>query len=530
MSVFLDIEPVPFRLLDDLMARMEANNDRLRARRGEKGSTDRPRARRPAHNAEESTYRRPEPAAHPRVGGLNLGWLLRNEGDFQWRFTPLSGDGSVAGEPFGYEIPYVANETAVVNASRYINASYLTSYTDWTFIQNAGSRTYTRDRWLSSLSWGAEPINQSMRFGAFVLPTARGMVYACKALGYTRQGSEAYSCPEATSVGDPLDQDSAIRQVQRVTVPTGSTLEASLLIPGRCQLTFDIYRTPWSLSQSIGDVQYTDQAGSFAIGKRSVAAVGTPDAMAAQLDGLVGVLQQPHSTLTVPAPDPASGNIRLIARFLTMEYDGTTHNLIAFEANSGNTNDNIQFVPPVYSGDSAGYINNTPALTAGFIADAIGGGGGVRLLPGTDMGTPVVYQYLATPEPRNDWMRFYEDETGPIGPLTIAATMAGLVPSPRGLAWTRVAPQPGSILDDVAFQEFPAYPLDIDGIDEPNTWQDFTLPAGNPRTFKYLLAPLSARAIGEATSAVGLIAAPFKDANYCRQQLLNLGYSSEAIL
>jgi hypothetical protein len=98
------------------------------------------------------------------------------------------------------------------------------------------------------------------------------------------------------------------------------------------------------------------------------------------------------------------------------------------------------------------------------------------------------------------------------------------------LAWTRVAPQPGSILDDVAFQEFPAYPLDIDGIDEPNTWQDFTMPAGNPRTFKYLLAPLSSRAIGEATSAVGLIAAPFKDANYCRQQLLNLGYPSEAIL
>jgi hypothetical protein len=87
MSIFLDIEPVPFRLLDDLMARMEANNDRLRARRGEKGSTDRPRARRPAHNAEESTYRRPEPAASPQ-GALILATAFLHEGYI------YSGDGA----------------------------------------------------------------------------------------------------------------------------------------------------------------------------------------------------------------------------------------------------------------------------------------------------------------------------------------------------------------------------------------------------------------------------------------------------
>jgi len=67
MSIFLDIEPVPFRLLDDLMMQMEANNDRLRLRLGDKGSTNRPAAQSAAHNAEDSTYRRPEPAAHPRV-------------------------------------------------------------------------------------------------------------------------------------------------------------------------------------------------------------------------------------------------------------------------------------------------------------------------------------------------------------------------------------------------------------------------------------------------------------------------------
>jgi len=75
MSIFLDIEPVPFRLLDDLMMQMEANNDRLRERLGDKGSTERPAPQRAAHNAEDSTYRRPEPAAHPRGSGIACAWV-----------------------------------------------------------------------------------------------------------------------------------------------------------------------------------------------------------------------------------------------------------------------------------------------------------------------------------------------------------------------------------------------------------------------------------------------------------------------
>jgi hypothetical protein len=66
MSLFVNIKPVPFRLLDDLLAQMEANNDRLIARQGDKGGPTRPRPQRTVFNADASTYRRPEPAASPR--------------------------------------------------------------------------------------------------------------------------------------------------------------------------------------------------------------------------------------------------------------------------------------------------------------------------------------------------------------------------------------------------------------------------------------------------------------------------------
>jgi hypothetical protein len=108
MSIFLDIEPVPFRLLEDLMMRMEANNDRMRERMGEKGSTERPSPQRPAHNAEGSTYRRPEPAASPRGGGIAVIGHEFVEDTFsgpeaissRWRLTTL--DGST----LEYEMPY----------------------------------------------------------------------------------------------------------------------------------------------------------------------------------------------------------------------------------------------------------------------------------------------------------------------------------------------------------------------------------------------------------------------------------------
>jgi hypothetical protein len=75
MSLFVNIKPVPFRLLDDLLAQMEANNDRLIARQGDKGGPTRPRPQRTVFNADASTYRRPEPAAHPRRGGVALGFV-----------------------------------------------------------------------------------------------------------------------------------------------------------------------------------------------------------------------------------------------------------------------------------------------------------------------------------------------------------------------------------------------------------------------------------------------------------------------
>jgi hypothetical protein len=109
MSLFVNIRPVPFRLLDDLLAQMEGNNERLIARQGDKsGSTTRPRPQRPVFNADASTYRRPEPAASPRGRGIAVIGHEFVEDTFsgpeaissRWRLTTI--DGGI----LEYEMPY----------------------------------------------------------------------------------------------------------------------------------------------------------------------------------------------------------------------------------------------------------------------------------------------------------------------------------------------------------------------------------------------------------------------------------------
>jgi hypothetical protein len=214
MSIFLDIEPVPFRLLDDLMMRMEGNNDRLRERLGDKSSTARPTPQRPAHNAEDSTYRRPEPAAHPRGTKVACAWIRQfNEGsgptDIYQTVRIYSTDGTVfvdADLAEGEVELFQGLTTEQSGSSSIVGSTSIGGGIAWCGTVESiitGSRTITRtDRLITSGTRTMRTILPAGRDQLVVLLRRRSYSSLSTAVRITTQEYEPLVVPDGCGEGD----------------------------------------------------------------------------------------------------------------------------------------------------------------------------------------------------------------------------------------------------------------------------------------------------------------------------------------
>lgn len=133
MGLFGEIEPVPYRLLDELEAQMDANRERLGQQQDLKGMT-RPRPQRSVFNATMSSYRRPEPAAHPRGGDLDVFWVYYG-GDGRYWIRSATGNGgwSLVGSYTPFDEPAWITGFTIQDTDDYVrdNKPFFESHVSW---------------------------------------------------------------------------------------------------------------------------------------------------------------------------------------------------------------------------------------------------------------------------------------------------------------------------------------------------------------------------------------------------------------
>jgi hypothetical protein len=465
---------------------------------------------------------------------VQLGWLLGRAGASPWMFTPLSGSGNAEAQEFGYDIP---PPPAVIPGS--FSAVYLSDYDTFGRVKdvNAFGTTYFRDRWMSSLTVNTQAVSAQVNYGSVTLPSSKSLIYAftvsLQERIITRQTLWGGATTVLDEVGDQLEADGdpylALLQREEIRVPTGMTIEEARQDPNNCTLTIETYGTPRVVSEDIGGRGGVLGKCCFNIGKKNIKEISMPTTVESRLKELYGS-GAPWGTQTY-----TSGAIYPLAtqlvRLSNYSLDGLIYRNVFIKSGTQAT-ETAALAPPA-NGIGGSFFSLTPASSFGFVFQSSFDLTFSSAAVSTYWATPIIYEWFNDAAPGFDWSRFREGVDNPSGAaLSMQETIGKMDPQLNGLKLIR--PVSGlDILDGSSAMRLEFYNSDSEAYLDPNSWSLFELTPENlaaPRIASYNFSESKSSAFYEAETAIGLMSTPYKSESYCRQQLLNLGFTEEDLV